>query len=302
LNSNPTTGYTWSIKSVGDEKILAPMGNTYQGDGVKNQFIIGQGGRQYWQFKALQAGTTELQLVYARPWESVQPAQVFTLKVTVKQPQVSSAAITINCKTVKEKPDNMSVDLNIPVLTGMANKTIQSAINALLENDAMELKSKLASEIEDYVKYNQQNGFPIRPYELLTRYQETYQNENTLSLYIDYYQYTGGAHGITDRKPYNIDLISGKELTIKDLFQSNYDYQSVINKEIHQQIASNPDKYFTGNMGFNGITENQRFYIQEGFLVVYFSQYEIAPYVAGIPEFKIPLAKFQDGIRAELLQ
>ncbi|MFA7078597.1 MAG: RsiV family protein [Syntrophomonas sp.] len=50
------------------------------------------------------------------------------------------------------------------------------------------------------------------------------------------------------------------------------------------------------------MAENQSYYIQNGVLVVYFSQYEIAPYAAGIPEFKIPLSNFQDGIRADLLQ
>ncbi|MDD3365166.1 MAG: protease inhibitor I42 family protein [Syntrophomonas sp.] len=302
LSSNPTTGYTWNIKNAGDEKILSPIGNTYLGESNENQLRVGQGGQQYWRFKALQAGTTELQLVYARPWESVQPARVFTLKVTVKQPTISSGATTISCNSVKEESDHMSVDLNIPVITGLADNSIQANLNALWEKDAMELKTKLVAEIEDYVKYNQNNDFPIRPYELLTRYQETYQIEKIMSLYVDYYQYTGGAHGITDRRNYNMDLVNGKQLALKDLFQDGYDYQSIINNEVRQQIAANPDKYFAGNMGFNGIAENQRYYIQPGFLVVYFSHYEIAPYAAGIPEFKIPLAKFPDGVRAELLK
>ena len=58
----------------------------YLSDADQTQPLVGQGGKEYWQFKALQAGSTELQLVYARPWESVQPAQVFNLKVVVTQP------------------------------------------------------------------------------------------------------------------------------------------------------------------------------------------------------------------------
>jgi predicted secreted protein len=83
LNSNPTTGYTWNIKNV-NEKVLVPMGNAYRSNDYNN--LLGQGGKEIWQFKALQAGVTELQLTYARPWESVQPAQIFALKVTVTQP------------------------------------------------------------------------------------------------------------------------------------------------------------------------------------------------------------------------
>jgi Protein of unknown function (DUF3298). len=31
------------------------------------------------------------------------------------------------------------------------------------------------------------------------------------------------------------------------------------------------------------------------------AQYEIAPYAAGIPEFKIPLTDLQEGLRTDLL-
>jgi predicted secreted protein len=102
LSSNSTTGYSWSMKSESDNEIIAPMGNAYQGHAAgNNQFAVGQGGRQYWQFKALQAGTYELQMVYARPWESVQPAQIFNLKVIVTQPETSNNSIIISNNAVK---------------------------------------------------------------------------------------------------------------------------------------------------------------------------------------------------------
>jgi len=84
LHSNPTTGFVWNIKNAGDEKIISLINNNYLVNNAENQpAVVGQGGQQYWQFKALQPGTTDLQLVYARPWESVQPAQTFNLKVIV---------------------------------------------------------------------------------------------------------------------------------------------------------------------------------------------------------------------------
>jgi predicted secreted protein len=100
LSSNSTTGYLWSMKI--NNEILEPMGNAYQDNAaLNNQFAIGQGGREYWQFKALQAGTHELQMVYARPWESVQPAQVFNLKVIVTEPETSNNSIIISNNAVK---------------------------------------------------------------------------------------------------------------------------------------------------------------------------------------------------------
>jgi predicted secreted protein len=301
LKSNPTTGYTWNIKNAGNEKVISLLDTAYVNDASDNQpAIVGQGGRQYWYFKALQAGTTELQMVYARPWESVQPAQVFDLKVTVNEPSSSPPSVIITNKVVKSDSDNMSFDLNIPVITGWADQELQSSLNARFEQEALDLQDMLKAEMESYVKYNQENGFPIRPYELVTRYQECYQNDTLLSLYVDYYQYTGGAHGMTDRRSYNIDLQTGKDVALTDLFQSSYDYQKVVNTKIKEQIAAQPDVYFTGDMGFKGISDNQSYYLQDGFLVVYFSQYQIAPYATGIPEFKIPLTELQGGIRTDL--
>jgi hypothetical protein len=38
------------------------------------------------------------------------------------------------------------------------------------------------------------------------------------------------------------------------------------------------------------ITDEQPFYIGDGQIVVYFAQYEIAPYAAGMSEFAIPVS------------
>jgi len=41
-------------------------------------------------------------------------------------------------------------------------------------------------------------------------------------------------------------------------------------------------------MGFQGIAPEQNYYLDGENLFIYFNQYEIAPYAAGIREFKIP--------------
>jgi predicted secreted protein len=301
LPSNPTTGYMWNTKDSGEDSILTEIGNAYRSDNDNNSALVGQGGREYWEFKALQAGTTELQMVYSRPWESVQPAQVFKLKVTAVQPVTPVGSAIIDNNEVQDKSDTMSTDLNIPVISGLADAALQSKLNSQLVKDAMDLKTRLSAENIDYVQECKQHGYPIRPYELVSKYQVNYLSEKLMSLYVDYYQFTGGAHGNTDRRPYNFDLTTGQELALKDLFKDNYDYKTVIDKEVSQQISTNADQYFSGDLGFKGIGDAQKYYLEDGFLVVYFSQYEIAPYVAGFPEFKIPLSQFQDGIRAELL-
>ena len=130
-----------------------------------------------------------------------------------------------------------------------------------------------------------------------------YNQDGLLSITVDYYQFDGGAHGGTDRRPYNYDLTTGQELALQDLFKQGVKYMEIINREIRKQIAANPEGgYFTQpDMEFKTIADNQPFYLTDGGLVVYFGQYEIAPYAAGIPEFRLPFSLFKGTVQPRLL-
>jgi len=84
LPSNPTTGYSWSLSQAGDPSRVSLATEFYLPETPAGPILIGQGGKHYWQFKAIQPGSTRLELVYARPWESVAPLEVFTLSITVR--------------------------------------------------------------------------------------------------------------------------------------------------------------------------------------------------------------------------
>lgn len=80
---NPTTGYTWSAKSV--PACLAPVGEPAYVQDPSDERRVGVGGRFLLTFQAAKAGEGELVLVYARSWEKdAPPAETATLRVTVK--------------------------------------------------------------------------------------------------------------------------------------------------------------------------------------------------------------------------
>ncbi|MEQ8200299.1 MAG: protease inhibitor I42 family protein [Syntrophomonadaceae bacterium] len=296
LASNPTTGYSWTVTG-GADGVIQNTGSTYRPDDSGSLPVAGRGGRQLWRFQAVQEGTADLQLVYARPWESVQPDR-YNLKVIVT-PTIPST-LSLSTAAVLNKDPYMTVDAYLPVLHGLADQELQSRINAGWQQDLQKIKAGLTADLDEYVRYNLANGFPVRTYQLFSRYQAGTLNQNLLSLYVDYYTFTGGAHGNTDRRPYNLDLHSGQPLGLADIFQNGYDYRGIINREISARIAAEPENYFTGSMGFTGINDEQSFYIKDGQLVIYFAQYEIAPYATGIPEFAIPLSQFGDGLQTRV--
>lgn len=82
MASNPTTGYTWSLKGY-DANIITPVNRKYFPP--VNKKLIGAGGYEKWTFRVRQAGfvvpqTTSITLIYSRPWDQ-QGAQITNYKV-----------------------------------------------------------------------------------------------------------------------------------------------------------------------------------------------------------------------------
>jgi hypothetical protein len=149
--------------------------------------------------------------------------------------------------------------------------------------------------IDDY-EYAVANNFPVRKYEVLVEYTVTYNQNCAISLYIDRYEYTGGAHGITHRDSNNWDIKKGKKINLEDIFPKIKNYREYVINEINKQIENNMQT--ENNMYFEDYTslvrENfqiQNFYLVPEGVVVYFQLYEIAPYVSGIPTFILPFSE-----------
>lgn len=112
------------------------------------------------------------------------------------------------------------------------------------------------------------------------------------------YLYTGGAHGLTQRSGYLADVKSGKAyLALKDLFKDGTDYISLLSAEVKKQFDALDLPLL---QPFERIRPDQGFYIKDGDLVIYTDLYEYTPYVAGFPEFHIPLSSLADVLVPEL--
>lgn len=151
--------------------------------------------------------------------------------------------------------------------------------------------------LEDY-KYAKENDIPFRNYEVYTDFTVAYNRECLLSTFTDIYKYTGGAHGSTERISTLWNLSLGKNLNLSDLFIYPNQYESyitdIIINYIEEDIKAGNDIYFEDYKTnvvdrFNPMN----FYISEDGIVIYFQQYDIAPYSSGILTFLIP---FEEGI------
>ncbi len=83
LGSNQTTGYSWQESY--DETMLELVGgeSDYKTDEEAGEDMVGVGGIEYFRFKALEKGETEITLTYRQPWEGggVGETKVFTVYI-----------------------------------------------------------------------------------------------------------------------------------------------------------------------------------------------------------------------------
>jgi predicted secreted protein len=89
LNSNPTTGFKWELTQNSDTTVLEKLSNIFETPMVKRKEgeppLVGAGGKEFWNFKALKKGKSTLSMEYSQSWEGGKKgAQKFSLTVDVQ--------------------------------------------------------------------------------------------------------------------------------------------------------------------------------------------------------------------------
>jgi len=84
LESNATTGYKWNLSKENNSGIIAFISSDYTEKENKDN-LIGAGGFETFNFKAISKGSIILTLTYNKPWEkNVQPEKIFKLNISVQ--------------------------------------------------------------------------------------------------------------------------------------------------------------------------------------------------------------------------
>lgn len=81
LESNQSTGYSWSVGMVSDNAQVVVAGMDYD---LPDNAKTGQGGAEVWHLKAVAPGTVKLMFYYARSWEKDAPAKTIVFNVTIQ--------------------------------------------------------------------------------------------------------------------------------------------------------------------------------------------------------------------------
>lgn len=86
LDSNPTTGYVWSLEKPLNTKNVKLLNNDFVAPETDQD---GAGGKEVWRFRAVGAGNTSIVLIYSQPWDrETSPAKRLTIELAIAEADV----------------------------------------------------------------------------------------------------------------------------------------------------------------------------------------------------------------------
>lgn len=221
-------------------------------------------------------------------------------------PVIGTIARVLTIRSYETIEENTTTKVEIPeVQVETPVEEVQSVVtdvNAKIQSLVDEYTAQKHAEIEEYKGVFLESGgteeeWQERSIDVNVNYEVKHQSENTLSLlinaWISWFNFEEEQHF------YNIDLVTGKELTLVDLFgEDAYEYaEECVLQQMNKMIAEDPENivFWSINeeedMGseFIGVDETTSFYINaDGNVVISYDEYEVAPGYMGIQEFVIP--------------
>jgi Protein of unknown function (DUF3298)/Deacetylase PdaC len=191
--------------------------------------------------------------------------------------------------------NNAVVEINIPKAEG--DSDLSNTINYKIENHIANMLNFSEDDSDSIVLNNAINKFDTEykafkndfeesalVWEALFDGEVTYQSSEIISIAINSYLNTGGAHGNMNVTFLNFNPKTGDVLTFDDLFTNKGDMTKAVKPFFDEKTKAENTAYFFGeefhlpeNIGFT----------DDG-IIFFYNIYEIASYADGITEFTVP--------------
>lgn len=126
-----------------------------------------------------------------------------------------------------------------------------------------------------------------------------HQSAKVLSVALNAYSYTGGAHPNIFLDLINFDLSNGKKLNLSDIFSDEDKLKALVERKFREVREIGPSTSIA-DAGFfwgDAFSLPQNFALQEDGVYFHYNPYEAAAYALGSTEFTIPYEELKEVIR-----
>ncbi len=183
--------------------------------------------------------------------------------------------------------DTILVDAKIPKISGLSSQSLQESVNEEYETIIMHL-------LEDFSKDAKGTG-DNSTFTVATNCH--YNKNGFFSAVTQVDVCKRSAHKSSSRIIKNIDTQKCAEVRLSELFSDDA-YIDMINARLDECIKKNPEKY-ADLWEKPSITPEQKYYIDGGNLVLFYSPYELSYYERGFVEIPLSLSDMSGYLKPE---
>ena len=224
---------------------------------------------------------------------NMSPAIAYAME---QMPIIGQFVKVVTFRNYEYEDEQHKAELDIPEIV-VDEQMPDEQFQSVLEGTTSEMNSeiqKLSKELLDEFVNHMSNEMGYE--ELIVKSEVVTTTQEYFTLKLSCYQ--SEASGYEWNYFYTIDLTSGKQLQLKDIFVDDVDYITPISENIKEQMRSQMEQdenisYWIDDeieeLNFKAITEETNFYInQNNDVVICFNEGDVAPMYMGIIEFEIP--------------
>lgn len=173
------------------------------------------------------------------------------------------------------------VKVSYPQISGLDNTDVEKKINSFLKTEFIHAKSWFDDFVAD-TDYTSEFP-PDWVFSFETDFRVPFNSSDFLSIVLDYYEFTDGAHGNYYSVGYNIRVSDGEVLILSDILKPNS--LAALSEFVSEEILNMFDANSLNEAGLFedelNISDDQDFYIIPNALVIQFDPYEIGPLCNG---------------------
>ena len=191
-------------------------------------------------------------------------------------------------------------DLKYPVFYNVKNgyfqvsESILKNLNNTISSSIYDFKQGIFEEEQQINTQNPDGSKTKVNYRVYSNYDLTFNKNHVVSFVISLSAFEGNNPQYNDLYNYNIDLLTGNQLLLKDIFRPNVDYLKLVSDFVKFKINQNPTFYYPD--ASVDIPEDQSFYLTDQGIVIYFGLDEISPAANDIPKFLMEFSNFESYI------
>lgn len=202
----------------------------------------------------------------------------------------SIASMVTDMVTEKSSGKYYTMDLSYP----KSNQTKYSEVYAFATSTVQDFLSQVNSISDSDAKTMNLGGDRKYDLTITTRVATSTQ---TVTYIIEAYTFTGGAHGNTNVATFTYDK-AGKLVTLDDFFSAPYleKVAGFSRTHFYNTLGDymNPEMIDPGTTAT--MTNFSTWYLTDANIIFIFGQYQVGPYVIGMPEFTIAKSALSDII------